>query len=115
MRFFLTALALVASTTTAFAQFPPPGVYRCTSADGAPVGTLSLFAAGDYQFSVAGKPADPGNGKGQLTSAGLSVSFQSGPLSSVRHWKGSFTTDAHRQHTSFTFTDDGGGKVTCGK
>ncbi len=80
MRPALAAIAvLLLAATPAFAQFPPPGIYRCTTADGAPVGTLSLFAAGDYQFSVARdasfaeKAGDPGNGKGQLASASTSV------------------------------------------
>ena len=114
MRIILALLAILATTSAALAQFPPPGVYRCLGADGTPFGTLSLFAAGDYQFSVAGKPDDPGNGKGQLTSAGTSVSLQSGPLAAL-HWKGSFTTDAHKQHTSFAFTDDKDSKISCGK
>ena len=117
----LIAMSLAASAGPALAQFPPPGVYRCATAAGAPLGTLTLFAAGDYQFSVAAdasfaeKPGDPGNGKGQLASAGTSVTAQSGPLATIYHWKGSFTTDAHRQHTTFTFTGADGSKATCGK
>ena len=112
---------LAAFAAPAFAQFPPPGVYRCQAADGAPFGTLSLFAAGDYQFSVAAdgsfkeKPDDPGNGKGQVSSASTSVTAQSGPLATVYHWRGTFTTDAHRQHTTFRFSGSDGKVVTCGK
>ena len=115
---FLT-LVLVAWDSRAFAQFPPPGIYHCTTASGAPLGTLSLFAAGDYQFSVAAdasyaeKAGAAGNGKGQLTSAGTSVTAQSGPLASVYHWHGSFHTNAKRR-TSFSFTGADGSKAMCG-
>ncbi len=111
------ALALLASASHAFAQFPPPGIYRCAGADGTPLGTLSLLVQGDYQFSVAASPAfdekagDPGNGKGQLTSAGKSVTAQSGPLADIYHWMGSFSTDAQR-HTEFSFTGPKGA-ATC--
>jgi hypothetical protein len=118
----LLALALLAATAgTAFAQFPPPGIYHCQTAAGVPLGTLSLFAAGDYQFSVAAdasyaeKAGDPGNGKGQISSASTSVTALSGPLATVYGWKGSFATDAHKQHTSFAFTGTDGSKATCGK
>jgi len=123
MRLAIAAIAtaiFAAWASAAFAQFPPPGVYRCTQ-NSAPFGTLSLFAAGDYQFSVAKdasyaqKPGDPGNGKGQVTSSSTSVIAQSGPLATVYHWKGSFTTDAHRQHTTFTFTGSDGKTTMCGK
>lgn len=117
----LATILVLGSTGLALAQFPPPGIYRCTDAGGAPIGTLSLFAAGDYQFSVAKdssfaeKPGDPGNGKGQLTSASTSISIQSGPLATVYHWRGSFQTDAHKQHTKFSFAGPDGAAVTCGK
>jgi hypothetical protein len=116
----VAALLLLASSSAAFAQFPPPGVYRCMGANNAPVGTLTLLAAGDYQFSVAADPSfkekagDPGNGKGQLTSASTSITLQSGPLMTVYHWKGSFKTDPQRRHTSFNFTGADGAQVTCG-
>lgn len=116
----LPLLCLVgALPAPALAQFPPPGIYRCTIGSGAPLGTLTLFAAGDYRFSVAAdasyaeKAGDPGNGEGQLTSAGTSVTAQSGPLATIYHWKGSFTTDAHRRNTSFSFLDASGGKALC--
>ena len=102
------ALSLTA-VSPALAQFPPPGIYHCSNADGSALGTLSLLVQGDYQFSVAASPAfdekagDPGNGKGQLASAGKSVTAQSGPLADIYHWKGSFSTDAQR-HTSFAFS-----------
>ena len=118
----ITAATIVfaAWSSLAFAQFPPPGVYRCSTAAGAPFGTLSLLADGDYQFSVAAdasfrqKPGDPGNGKGQLASASTAVTALSGPLATVYHWKGSFAADARRQHARFTFSGVGG-TVTCGK
>jgi len=114
----LACLILGASTTAALAQFPPPGIYRCSLADGTAIGTLSLLPAGDYQFSVAKdgsfarKPDDPGNGQGQLTSAGTAIALQSGPLATVYHWQGSFSTDAHKQHTSFKFSGPAG-DVAC--
>ena len=113
-----TALLLLASTP-ALAQFPPPGIYRCTTESGAPLGTLSLFAAGDYQFSVAAdasfaeKAGDPGNGKGQVASAGTTVTALSGPLAAIYHWKGAFHTDTQR-HTTFNFTGADGTKAMCG-
>ena len=110
---------LIVATVPALAQFPPPGIYRCTTGDGVPLGTLSLFAAGDYQFSVADGPGykekagDPGNGKGQVASAGGAITVQSGPLATIYQWKGSFHTDAQRR-TSFAFAGVGGAKATCG-
>jgi hypothetical protein len=114
----LSFVATLAMTSAALAQFPPPGIYRCTTGDGAPLGTLSLFVAGDYQFSVADgadykeKAGDPGNGKGQLASASTAVTAQSGPLATVYQWKGSFHTDAQRR-TTFAFTGVGGAKAMC--
>ena len=115
-----TAGLLFASVGPALAQFPPPGIYRCTTDTGAPLGTLTLFAAGDYQFSVAmdasykEKAGDPGNGKGQLASASTSVTAQSGPLATVYHWRGSFKTDPHKRNTTFVFTSTGGQTAMCG-
>jgi hypothetical protein len=113
-------IVFAAWTSLAFAQFPPPGVYRCATAGGAPFGTLTLLADGDYQFSVAAdasfkeKAGDPGNGKGQVASASTAVTAISGPLAAVYHWKGAFAADAHRQHARFTFTGPDG-TVMCGK
>jgi hypothetical protein len=115
----LVAALLLAATSAAFAQFPPPGIYRCATGDGVPLGTLSLFAAGDYQFSVADGPdykekaGDRGNGRGQVASAGGAITAQSGPLATIYQWKGSFHTDAQR-HTVFAFTGVGGAKAMCG-
>lgn len=116
----LATLSLAAWSGGAVAQFPPPGIYRCVDHGGAPLGTLSLFVDGDYQFSVAAdasfaeKPGDPGNGKGQLASAGTSVTAQSGPLATIYHWKGAFHTDAQR-HTSFSFAGADGSAATCAR
>jgi len=118
---FIVTPTIAAWSSLAFAQFPPPGIYRCATAAGAPFGTLSLLADGDYRFSVAAdasfaeKPGDPGNGKGQVASASTAVTAMSGPLATVYRWKGTFFTDAHRQHTRFVFTGADGQKVTCGK
>jgi hypothetical protein len=113
-------MVFAAWSSLAFAQFPPPGVYRCSTAAGAPFGTLSLLTDGDYQFSVAAdasfkeKAGDPGNGKGQVASASTAVTAMSGPLATIYHWKGSFSADAHRRHARFTFNGTDG-TVTCGK
>ena len=104
MRYAL-ALPLLLIATPALAQFPPPGIYACTSADGAKLGTLSLLVAGDYQFDDAsGKSAT-----GQVASASTSVEALTGPLGD-QHWKGGFTSEAGK--TVFVF-DTESGKVTC--
>jgi len=124
MRLTVIAFATVIAAlwaSASFAQFPPPGIYHCQTGAGAPLGTLILLVDGDYTFSVAAdatyaeKSGDPGNGKGQLASASTSVTAQSGPLATVYGWKGSFTTDAHRQHTSFKFTGRDGSAATCAR
>jgi len=115
----LAAVAVPCMTCAAMAQFPPPGIYRCVTLAGAPLGTLSLFAAGDYQFSVAAdasfaeKAGDSGNGKGQLTSASTSITIQSGPLLTVYQFHGSFHTDPAKRRTTFAFTGPGGSGATC--
>jgi hypothetical protein len=81
------AALIVSSTAPALAQFPPPGVYFCTTSQGAPYGTVDLFAAGDYQLSRA-----EGAGSGQIASAGNSLRAVSGPLADI-HVKGVFSTD----------------------
>jgi len=105
MRILLPAFALVALTSPALAQFPPPGVYDCTDAKGAELGTISLLVAGDYQWQTI----DGSSVTGQMTSASTSVEALNGPLAD-QHWKGSFSTNAGK--TTFVFTTDAG-KVTC--
>lgn len=95
--------ALIASP--ALAQFPPPGIYTCTDASGAKLGTLSLLVAGDYQWDTP----DGKSATGQVTSAATSLKAQSGPLAD-QHWMGSFATAAGK--TTFAFKTDGG-QVTC--
>lgn len=105
MRFTLSLLALIAFTAPALAQFPPPGVYVCTSESGDKLGSLSLLVAGDYQWqTLDGKSVN-----GQVASASTSVEALSGPLAD-QHWKGGFETDAGK--TTFVFSTDAG-KVTC--
>lgn len=116
----LAALAVVLATTVpALAQFPPPGVYRCTTADTAPAGVLTLLAAGDYQYQAVSDADftviadDPANGSGQVASAGADIDPQSGPLKDHFAARGSFATD--KGVTRFTFTDaDGQVVLLCG-
>lgn len=103
----LAALPLILLATPALAQFPPPGIYACTSAGGAPFGELTLFVAGDYSFTPTGGAAE----SGQLASAGTSVDALSGPLK-VLGLKGAFGTDDAGM-TTFRFTGSGGLEVTC--
>jgi hypothetical protein len=102
----LLALPLILLATPAFAQFPPPGVYACSSA-GAPFGELTLFVAGDYSFEAA----DGTVGSGQVASAGTDVDALSGPLKTLGV-KGAFGTD-DTGRTTFRFTGDGGLEVIC--
>jgi len=107
---------LFAMTIPAFAQYPPPGIYRCNRND-EPLGTLVLNVAGDYQFIVAAnsnfdaKPDDAGNGKGQLASAGTQVTPQSGPFKDIYKLAGAFETK--QGVTKFGFKGDDGSVVTC--
>jgi hypothetical protein len=113
MRRTLIALAaLVPTTSPALAQYPPPGIYACTIAPNAPVGTLVLMTLGDYQFTVDGKPDDPGNGNGQLASSGNVISPVSGPFHDVYTATGSFETDTAGV-TVLTFTRADGSVMTC--
>lgn len=73
---------------------------------GAPFGTLTLFVAGDYDFT---SPAAIG-GTGQVASSGNSVHALTGPLADIE-LKGSFTTDA-RGEATFMFTTTSG-SVLC--
>lgn len=105
-RIALLVLSLLLAASPAYAQFPPPGIYACVDAAGADFGTLSLFVAGDYDFSSEVIP----RGQGQLASAGPSVDALSGPLADI-HLKGSFVTDDYGD-TTFTFSTDKGA-LTC--
>ena len=102
----LLALPLILLATPALAQFPPPGIYACTSA-GAPFGQLTLLVAGDYAF----KAADGSTGTGQVASAGTDVDALSGPLKTLG-LKGAYGTD-DTGATTFRFTGDGGLEVIC--
>ena len=102
----LVVLPLLLVATPALAQFPPPGIYACTSV-GAPFGELTLFVAGDYAF----KAADGTTGTGQVASAGSDVDALSGPLATL-HFKGAFGTD-DTGVTTFRFTGEGGIEVIC--
>ncbi|MBN9310735.1 hypothetical protein [Devosia sp.] len=102
---FATAIALFA--TPALAQFPPPGVYACTVADGAPLGELTLFVAGDYSF----KDTNGVSASGQVASAGTDVNPLSGPLRQMQ-LTGVFGTDDAGK-TVFKFTGPAGQGVTC--
>ena len=105
-RLALPVLCLLALASPALAQFPPPGIYACLDATGKLFGTLSLFVAGDYDFSSDAIE----RGQGQLASAGPSVDALSGPLADI-HLKGSFVTDEYGE-TTFSFTTDKGA-LTC--
>ena len=102
----LLALSLTLLATPALAQFPPPGVYACTSA-GAPFGELTLFVAGDYSFKGVDGKAETG----QVASAGTDVDALSGPLQAL-HLKGAFGTD-DTGATTFRFTGPDGLEVIC--
>ena len=94
----VTATILMCLTLPAWAQFPPPGIYHCTDAEGAAFGKLILFVAGDYDFVADDMP----RGQGQVASSGASVHAVSGPLADIE-LNGSFTTDDHGD-TVFDFT-----------
>lgn len=96
MPFFAVA-AVLAATSPALAQFPPPGVYLCVTVDGRGFGTLTLSAAGDYQFQAA----DGISGSGQVASSGQSVNALSGPLADL-DLTGSYNTEGGK--TSFLFS-----------
>jgi len=100
------ALPLILLATPALAQFPPPGVYACSSA-GAPFGELTLLVAGDYSF----KGADGTTGSGQVASAGSDVDAVSGPLKALG-LKGAFVTD-DTGRTTFRFTAADGLELIC--
>ncbi|MBI4922914.1 MAG: hypothetical protein HY834_14295 [Devosia nanyangense] len=98
------ALCLVLVVSPALAQFPPPGVYGCTSEAGDTLGVLSLLVAGDYQWDADGVSVT-----GQVASAGTGVEALTGPLAG-QHWSGDFSTELGE--TVFVFSTDIG-KVTC--
>ena len=102
----IVVASLLLATTPALAQFPPPGVYFCTTSQGAPFGTIDLFAAGDYQLLRD----SGGAGTGQIASAGTSIRALSGPLADL-HVKGVFTTD--EAGTRFVLDSDVG-PLDCG-
>lgn len=103
----LIALLLLLAATPALAQFPPPGVYACVKDDGAPLGELNLFVAGDYSF----KGTDGNAASGQVASAGNDVNPLSGPLKDMQ-LKGVFGTD-DQGATVFKFAGPGTLEVTC--
>jgi hypothetical protein len=104
-KLLIAALPLLLVATPALAQFPPPGIYQCANASGAPLGTLTLLVAGDYQWQTP----DGKSATGQVASAAKSVTAQSGPLADA-HWKGVFNTVAGK--TIYQFNSDAG-VVTC--
>ncbi|MDO8360467.1 MAG: hypothetical protein Q7T08_10550 [Devosia sp.] len=101
-RALIVTLILIA--TPALAQFPPPGVYGCTSEAGDKLGVLSLLVAGDYQWDANGTSVT-----GQVASAGTGVEALTGPLAE-QHWQGDFSSELGE--TVFVFSTDIG-KVTC--
>lgn len=105
-RFVIGAIAIACLTTPAFAQFPPPGIYACVTADNAALGTLTLLVAGDYDFKSTVIPS----GKGQVASAGPSVNALTGPLADI-HVTGSFSTN-DRGEAVFIFDSDKG-RLQC--
>lgn len=107
MRPLHLAAALALFATPALAQFPPPGVYACVSENGANLGELTLFVAGDYSF----KNVDGNSASGQVASAGNDVNPLSGPLRDMQ-LTGVFSTDDTGK-TVFKFTGADGLEVTC--
>lgn len=106
MRKTLACLFILVASP-ALAQFPPPGIYACTGADGVAVGEWTLLVAGDYAFTAADGTA----GTGQVASAGSDVSAISGPLKALG-WVGVFGTD-DAGATLFRFTGADGAVVEC--
>ncbi len=94
------------SSSPPLAQFPPPGIYACTS-NGTAFGELTPLVAGDYAFTAA----DGTTGTGQVASDGTNVDALSGPLAEL-HLKGAFGTD-DTGVTTFRFTGEGGFEVIC--
>jgi hypothetical protein len=107
MRTLALTAAIALLATPALAQFPPPGVYACVSENGANLGELTLFVAGDYSF----KNVDGNSASGQVASAGTDVNPLSGPLKDMQ-LTGMFGTDDAGK-TTFRFTGADGLEVTC--
>jgi hypothetical protein len=113
MRTVIAAL-LIAASTPALAQFPPPGVYRCADDGNVFIGELTLFVAGDYSF----KGTDGNSASGQLASAGTDINPLSGPFKEMG-LHGSFETIDVVSGSTFTpvtvlnFTTPKAAKVTC--
>ncbi|WP_055048277.1 hypothetical protein [Devosia sp. A16] len=107
MRSLVLAAAIALIAAPALAQFPPPGVYKCVSENGANLGELTLFAAGDYSF----KNVDGNSASGQVASAGTDVNPLSGPLKDMQ-LTGVFGTDDTGK-TRFRFTGADGLEVSC--
>lgn len=107
MRPLIAAAVLVLLATPALAQFPPPGVYKCVSENGANLGELTLFVAGAYSF----KNVDGNSASGQVASAGSDVNPLSGPLKDMQ-LTGVFGTDDTGK-TTFRFTGADGLEVSC--
>jgi hypothetical protein len=99
--------AFVVLATPVLAQFPPPGVYKCVSENGANLGELTLFVAGDYSF----RNVDGNSASGQVASAGTDVNPLSGPLKDMQ-LTGMFATDDTGK-TAFRFTGADGLEVSC--
>lgn len=107
MRALTLAAVISLFATPALAQFPPPGVYDCISENGANLGELTLFVAGDYSF----KNVDGNSASGQVASAGTDVNPLSGPLKDMQ-LTGMFATDDSGK-TTFRFTGADGLEVIC--
>jgi hypothetical protein len=107
----LGAAFVIAATCPVFAQLPA-GVYRCTSADMAPAGVLTISDGGQYQYQAVSDadftpvPDDPANGSGQLAAEGDALTPQSGPLKDHFAVKGSTTSSMGI--TSINFSDANG-------
>jgi hypothetical protein len=107
MRSSCLVATFVLLATPALAQFPPPGVYKCVSENGANLGELTLFVAGDYSF----RNVDGNSASGQVASAGTDVNPLSGPLKDMQ-FTGMFATDDTGK-TTFRFTGADGLEVSC--
>ncbi|MEQ1771772.1 MAG: hypothetical protein ABL879_18260 [Devosia sp.] len=89
MRLLPALIVMLAPTSPALAQFPPPGAYTCASGAGKAEGVLTLFVGGDYMWDGA----DASMGTGQMSSAGNTVEAITGLLKDNK-WVGRFEEDA---------------------